>query len=195
MNRNYIEISADENIMDFEKQMLSGVNIPSLLPVNIVNQNQKESICFITSGYKPVSQIEIPDIESLILIIKSFVNAIIISEQYLLCGCKHFLDIDLAFYSPEDKETKLVFGRKNDDDCNYGDINVIIKYIENLKSVIINDKVQLQILENIITILNRQNPDIRRVNLIIEEVERKWYCRNMIQKLPFEYNDRSNYQM
>ncbi len=184
---NYIEIDADDAILDFERQMLAEVNIPSLLPVNIINQNEKNSVCFITTGYKPITQTDIPDIEFLCHMVKSFVKSIIDSEKYLLMGGKHFLDTDMVYYDSDTKETKLIFGRVNENNYHYGDINAVIEFLQNLKKSI-EDRVYLQILEQIIITIKVRNPDMKRITILIEEIERKWYCKNLIQEFPFSKN-------
>lgn len=181
---NFIEINIDDAILDFEKQMLAEVNIPSLLPVNIINQNEKNSVCFITTGYKTMMQTDIPDIESLCHMVKAFVKATIASEQYLLMGGKHFLDMDMIYYDAEKKDAKLIFGKVNENDYHYGDTDVIIEFIENFKKII-NNKVYLQMLEQISITISRKNPDIKRITIMIEEIERKWYCRNLISEFSF----------
>lgn len=181
---NFIEINIEDAIQDFERQMLAEVNIPSLLPVNIINQNEKSSVCFIKTGYKPIEHTDIPDIESLCHIVKSFAKAVIVSEQYLLMGGKHFLDMDMVFYDPDKKETKLIFGKINENGYHYGDTGVVIEFIENLK-IRIKNKVHLQMLEQISVSISRKNPEMKRIPVMIEEIERKWYCRNLIPEFQF----------
>gem|GEM_PF-6555675 len=181
---NLIEINVNDSILDFERQMLAEVNIPSLLPVNIIDQGGNESICFIATGYKAVSEMNITDIEGLCNIVKSFVKAIITSEQYLLVGGKHFLEMDMVFYDPSTKTMKMVFGRIRDDKNYFGDTDVILEFIDNLKSILV-DNVLLKILDQIKIIMVMKNPDIKRIPALIDEVERKWYCRNLIPEIGF----------
>lgn len=194
MNKNYMEINGEDVILDYEKQMLAGVNIPSLLPVNIINNEGSDSICFITTGYKTISEFGITDIESLCKIIKSFIQALIVSEQYLLVGGKHFLDTDMVYYNADTGETKLVFGRANDINFNFGDVGVVMEYLDNLKKII-NDKVQQHLIDQIILEIRKKNPEIKRIPVLVEEAERKWYCRNIIPELPFLNKSNSTEQV
>jgi hypothetical protein len=182
---NYIEINTEDVVLSYERQMLAEINIPSLLPVNVINQNGQESICYITNGYKTVSDLDIPDIETLCTIIKSFTKAIIVSEQYLLMGGKHFLETNMVFYDYDKKEIKLVFGKVCDENHCFGDIDIIIEFLSNLKHHL-KEKVHIQLVNKILSMLKLKNPELKRISIIVEEMERKWYCRNLIPDFPFK---------
>lgn len=181
---NIIEINGYNAFNEYEGQILSGTNIPSLLPFNIVINENKTSICFSSHGYRAISFNEIDDIESLCMIIKLFIQAIIESEQYLLVGARHFTETDMVFFNAEKNRIKLVYGQDDGNDYGYGDLHVVTRFICSLKSNT-KDRVFLSLLENINELIKERNPMLRNMPIIIEEVERKWYCRSLTEEFMF----------
>lgn len=179
MDKRYLEIDMGIQILDYERQILMGVNIPSLLPMNIINSGERKLMCFNTYGYKSIGEWGIHDVETLCRIIKSFIHAIIRSEQYLLSGSKHFTEPDMVFLSADSMDVKLVFGNSSDTEPAYADNRVIVSFLKNLKSKT-EDTVFIQIINNVLIIIEDQNPRFKRLITLIEELERKWYCRNLI---------------
>lgn len=194
MDKRYVEIKMNDAILDYEKEMLVGVDIPSLLPLNIVSTDGHDLLCFNTAGYKTIKEFEIANIESLCKIIKEFVKSIMVSEQYLLSGNKHFLDSDMVFIDTDSKDVKLIYGRNISSAAYFDHNTVVVEFLKNLTAGI-NDKVYLQIINNITAMIKKQNPRLRKIVIQIEEAERKWYCRNLMNEMPFVKPSQSNYQM
>lgn len=178
MDKRYIEVDMSEVMLDYEKEMLAGIRIPSLLPMNILQMDNKNIMCFNTSGYVPLSEIELVSIEGMCKIIKSFVKSIIISEQYLLRGGIHFINRDMVFVDIEKNEVKLVFGKYSEKNSGFADNNIIIGFLDELKASI-SDNVLSKIINEIITSISSKNPKLERIELMVEDIERKWYCRSL----------------
>lgn len=177
MDKRYIEVEMSNVSLDYEKEMLSGVRIPSLLPMNILKMDDRSIMCFNTSGFKTLAEVEIINIETMCQIIKSYIKAIYLSEQYLLKGGKHFLSREMVFIDIEKKEVKLIYGNGSKDNVGFADNNVIVNFLNELKSGIM-DSVLGQIIDEISSTLVSKNPRPERLVPIVEDVERKWYRRN-----------------
>lgn len=178
MEKRYIEVEMNEIILDYEKEMLMGADISSLLPLNIVGTDGHNLLCFNTAGYKSISELEMANIESLCKVIKGFAKAIMISEQYLLAGNKHFIDLDMVYIDMDSKDVKLIYGKKTGGKIYFDHNKVVTDFLEKLIKQL-NDKVYLQITRSINGIINSQNPGLKKLVVLIEEAERKWYCRNL----------------
>ncbi len=82
------------------------------------------------------------------------------------------------------EDLRLVFGKVDDRDSHYGDTDVVIRFIEDLERHL-NDNVLIKILKNVSVSIKLNNPDIKRIPVLVEEIERGWYCRNIIPEFPF----------
>lgn len=177
MDKRYIEVDMSNISLDYEKEMLTGLIIPSLLPMNILKMDDRIIMCFNTSGYKTLSEINITSIEFMFQVIKNFIKSIHVSEQYLLRGPKHFYHKDMVFWDMEKKEVKLIYGRQCEDDCGFADNQVILNFLFQFKNGMM-DSVLIQIVDEITDILISRNPRPERLVPLIEEIERNWYRRH-----------------